>query len=346
MKYCVIVCKLIFLSLLISCKPKGPEKKIAEKPPIVVDVVIAGSENISSNLEVNGSVLSNEMVELRPEVSGRLIYLNLPDGTSVKQGTVLARINDAELQAQLEQQKTQLELANKTLSRLSDLLKVNGVNQADYDAALSQVNTIQANMKVLKAQIDKTVIKAPFSGEIGIRIVSLGAYVTPQTLIGSIYQTDKVKIDFTVPETFASIIEKGNNVKIQSESFNENLDATITAIEPQINTVSRNIKVRAMLTKGIIHPGAFVKVILDQNRKAIMVPSNAIIPDALSNQVVLVRNNKALFVNVETGLRNSNLVELTSGVNTGDSIIVSGMLFVRPKASVKVKKVVSLKEKI
>jgi len=225
-------------------------------------------------------------------------------------------------------------------------LKVNGVNQADYDAALSQVNTIQANMKVLNAQIDKTVIKAPFSGEIGIRVVSLGAYVTPQTLIGSLYQTDKVKIDFTVPETFASIVEKGNKVKIQSNSSAESLDATITAIEPQINTVSRNIKVRAMLTKGIIHPGAFVKVVLDQNRKGIMVPTNAIIPDALSNQVVVVRQNKAFFVNVETGLRNSNLVELTSGVNPGDSIIVSGMLFVRPKASVKVKRVVSLKEKI
>ena len=346
MKYSLIMSGLLAASLLISCKAKNKEQEPSEKPPIAVDVVIAGSENISSILEVNGSVLSNEMVELRPEVSGRLIYLNLPDGATVKQGTVLARINDADLQAQLEQQKTQLELANKTLKRLSDLLKVNGVNQADYDAALSQVNTIQSNMKVLNAQIDKTVIKAPFSGEIGIRVVSLGAYVTPQTLIGSLYQTDKVKIDFTVPETFASIIEKGNKVKIQSNSFTESLDETITAIEPQINTVSRNIKVRAMLTKGIIHPGAFVKVVLDQNRKGIMVPTNAIIPDALSNQVVVVRHNKALFVNVETGLRNSNLVELTSGVNPGDSIIVSGMLFVRPNASVKVKKVVSLKEEI
>ena len=188
--------------------------------------------------------------------------------------------------------------------------------------------------------------RLPFQVKLESGVVSLGAYVTPQTLIGSLYQTDKVKIDFTVPETFASIIEKGNKVKIQSNSFTESLDATITAIEPQINTVSRNIKVRAMLTKGIIHPGAFVKVVLDQNRKGIMVPTNAIIPDALSNQVVVVRHNKALFVNVETGLRNSNLVELTSGVNPGDSIIVSGMLFVRPNASVKVKKVVSLKEEI
>ena len=345
MQYKGIIGALIVFTFLFSCKTKNKDQAVMEKPSVVVEVIVAGSEDVASSLEVNGSVLSNEMVELHPEVSGRLTYLNLPDGANVKEGTLLVRVNDADLQAQLEQQKIQLDLAVKTLKRLSDLLKVNGVNQADYDAALSQVNTIQANMKVINAQIDKTVIRAPFSGELGIRVVSPGAYVTPQTLLGTIQQTDKVKIDFTVPETYASIIGKGNKVKIQADGFTESLDATITAIEPQINTVSRNIKVRALLTKGVIHPGSFVKVLLDQNRKGIMVPSNAIIPDALSNQVVVVRDSKAVFVNVETGLRNANLVELTGGVNPGDSIIVSGMLFVRPKAIVKVKRVKSLKEK-
>ncbi|MEI7829390.1 MAG: efflux RND transporter periplasmic adaptor subunit [Prolixibacteraceae bacterium] len=336
---------LIAFSLLLSCKSKPKEQISTEKPAIMVEVVIAGSEDVSSNIEVNGSVLANEMVEIRPEVSGRLVYLNLPDGANIKEGTLLARVNDADLQAQMEQQKTQFELATKTLKRLSDLLKVNGVNQADYDAALSQVNTIQANMKVINAQIDKTVIRAPFSGELGIRVVSPGAYVTPQTLLGSLHQIDKVKIDFTVPETYSSNVMKGNMIKIQTDGFDENLDATITAIEPQINTVSRNIKVRAILTKGVIHPGAFVKVFLAQTRKGIMVPSNAIIPDALSNQVVVIHKSKAVFTNVETGLRNANLVEITGGLNPGDSIIVSGMLFVRPNAIVKVKKVRSLQEK-
>jgi len=336
---------LFLILVLIACKSKIKEQAVTEKSVVQVEVVVASSEPFSSDLEVNGSVLSNEMAELHPEVSGRLTYLNLPDGANVKEGTLLARVNDADLQAQLEQQKTQLDLAQKTLKRLSDLLNVNGVNQADYDAALSQVNTVQANIKVINAQIDKTVIRAPFSGELGIREVSPGSYVTPQTLIGSIHQTDKVKIDFTVPETFASLVVKGNQVKIQADGFAENLDATITAIEPQINTVSRNIKVRAMLTNGIIHPGAFVKVYLAQKSNGIMVPSNAIIPDALSSQVVVVKNRRAIFVNVETGLRNASLVELTSGVNPGDSIIVSGMLFVRPKAVVKIKRVRGLNDK-
>ncbi len=344
MKSTRLIGTLLVLSLFTSCETKKSGQANAEKPAVMVDVIVAGSEDVSSSLEVNGTVLSNEMVEFHPEISGRLTYLNMPDGGFVKEGTVLAKINDADLQAQMEQQKIQLELAVKTEKRLSNLLKVNGVNQADYDAALSQVNTFQANIKVLNAQLDKTVIRAPFAGELGLRVVSPGAYVTPQTILGTLQQTDKVKIDFTVPETYASDIQKGNKVRIQTNLTSEFMDAIITAIEPQINAVTRNVKVRALLTSGIIHPGSFVKVLLDQNRKGIVVPSNAIIPDALSNQVVVVKKQRAVFVNVETGIRNANMVELTSGVSPGDSIIISGMLFVRPNALTKVKKVRKLKE--
>jgi len=333
---------LIVLSLLIACTAKR-EQPSKEKPPVLVDVMIAGNEDFSSSLEVNGTVLSNELVELHPEVSGRLTYLNVPDGGSVTAGTMLAKINDAELQALKEQLKTQLGLANITEKRLSDLLRVNGVNQADYDAALSQVNTLQANIKVVDAQLDKMVIRAPFSGQLGLRQVSPGAYVTPLTLIGTLQQTDKVKIDFTVPETFATLVRKGNMVLVKTNGSGDSLTASITAVEPQINSVTRNIKVRAFLTSGSILPGAFVKVLLDQNRKVIVVPTNAIIPDAFLNQVVVIKNNKAVFKTVETGLRNANMVELTKGVEQGDSIVVSGMLFVRPDAAVKVKGVKALK---
>lgn len=346
---------IVSLLLIASCKSdkKGPEPKgnaprkgsvQGDRASVMVDVIIAGAENVTSSLEVNGSVIANEMVELRPETSGRLVYLNIPDGAKVKEGTILARVNDADLQAQLGQQKTQLELAMKTEKRLADLLKVNGVNQADYDVALSQVNTVQSNIKVLNAQLDKTVIKAPFTGELGLRQVSQGAYVSPSTLLGTLQQTDKVKIDFTIPETYTDIFKKGDKIRILTASSKESLEAAITAIEPQINSVTRNIKVRAFLTTGVILPGAFVKVILDQNWQSIMVPSNAIIPDALSNQVVVVHKNKAVFTNVETGIRNENQIELIKGVNVGDSIIVSGMLFVRPNAPVKIKKVMKLNE--
>ena len=336
----------IFLPLLISCTLNNKELRLQEKPPVFVDVIIAGNEDFASNIEVNGTVLSNELVDLHPEVSGRLIYLNVPDGGIVSQGTILAQINDADLQAQREQYKSQLDLAIKTEKRLSELLRVNGVNQADYDVAVNQVSTLEANLKYVDAQLDKTVIKAPFSGQLGLRLVSPGAYVTPQTILGTLGQTDKVKIDFSVPESYSSLIRKGNKVKVQTNDSKDSLTATITAIDPQINSVTRNIKARAFLDSGNILPGAFVKVLLDKKRKAMIVPTNSIIPEAYLSQVVAVKNGKAVFKTVETNLRNATVIEIMKGLEPGDSIVISGMLYVRPNAKVKIKRVRTLKELI
>jgi len=328
----------------VSCKHGGRDDKSKEKHPVKVEVIIAGNEEIPNNIEVNGTVLSNEMIELHPEVSGRLVYLNIPDGEKVQAGTVLARINDADLQAQLEQQKAQLDLAKKNEQRLKALLDIKGVNQADYDAAVNQVTSLEANVKVIKAQIDKTIIKAPFAGTLGLRLVSEGAYVSPQTLIGTLQQIDKIKIDFTVPETYASLVKVGNTVSVQANESNISLLAKISAIEPQINTATRNLKVRAFLDKGAINPGAFVKVQLNQKGTGIVVPTNAIIPDALSNQVVVIKDGKAVFKNIETGVRTPDVVELVKGVDVGDSIVVTGVLFVRAKEEVEIKKVKKVSE--
>ena len=182
-------------------------------------------------------------------------------------------------------------------------------------------------------------IKAPFSGRLGLRLVSEGAYVTTSTVIGTLQQTDRIKIDFAVPETYEKLIKTGNTVSIQTNSSEELLTATITAIEPQINSATRNLKVRARLTTGKISPGAFVKVLLNRKFNGIVVPTNAIIPDALSNQLVLVKGGKTVFQNVETGIRNSDVVEITSGIQVGDTIVISGVLYVRPNGNVKIKTV-------
>jgi len=222
---------------------------------------------------------------------------------------------------------------------LKELLIVNGINQADYDAALSQVNTISANIKVLNAQIDKTVVRAAFSGKLGLRMVSPGAYVTPLTLLGTLQESDNIKIDFTLPEFYANMARVGNTVFIQTNESEDKLPAVISAIEPQINSATRNIKARARLNSGKISPGSFVKVLLTKDEEGILVPSNALIPDATSNQVVIIRKSKAVFANVETGTRNADLVQLSGGVKEGDTIVVSGVLFVRPNTLVKIRAV-------
>lgn len=350
--------KRIFISLLVlvtvaSCKSKKEEKPVQSaggggggQQAVLVDVIIAGKSSITNNIEVNGSVVANESATLQPEVSGRLTYLNLPEGTKVTQGTVLARINDADLQASMQKVRVQLDLAQKNEERLRKLLAINGINQADYDAVLNQVNTLKADLDIIQAQIDKTVLKAPFTGVLGLRMISPGAYVTPATVLGTIQQTDRVKVDFTVPESYSEMIRPGKTVNVQTIVGTAPRKATIAAIEPQIDATTRNMKVRAILEGAVVSPGSFVKVGLETtgSNNNILVPTNAIIPDAKAKKVVVVKNGKGTLVEVQTGLRSNGAAEILSGLSVGDSIAVTGVLFVRPNSTLQVRSVKQLEE--
>ena len=334
------------LLFMIACKSKQEAPKQNNGPQSVsVDVIIASPQTINNSVEANGSVVANEYVELHPEVSGRLVYLNVPEGTKVQQGTVIARINDADLQAQLNKTKVALDLAQKTEERLRKLLAVNGVNQADYDIALNAVNGYKADLVYTQSLIDKTVLKAPFTGVIGLRQVSLGAYLSPTIVIATMQQLDKIRVDFTLPEEYSSMIKKGNSVDVQIDAASSKMaKAVVIATEPQVNTATRNLKVRALLKDGKVNPGAFVKVYIAANKsaKSILIPTNSIIPDDKNKQVVLVKGGKAAFVNVETGARQANNIEVVKGIKEGDSVVVSGLLFARPKSQLKVRKVKTL----
>ncbi len=334
---------LVSLIILASCKSKkiDDKTKAPAAPPTNVDVVIATAKQISNTVEANGTVIANELLEIHPEISGRLTYLNIPEGTSITANTVIAKINDADLQAQLSKSKVQLDLAKKTEERLKKLLSISGINQADYDLALNNVNNIKADIDILKAQIDKTIIKAPFSGLLGLRNISPGAYVTPQTALVTLQQIDKIKIDFTIPEQYTHLIKKGSAIDVLTNFNKTKLKATIVATEPEINNATRNLKVRAVLNDGKLQTGSFVKILLQagNNNQSIMIPTNAIIPDADSKKLVLVKDGKGKFVNVETGLRTASGVEITKGISVGDTVIVTGVLFVKNNAVVKVKKV-------
>lgn len=334
--------------LLFSCKSKKNDDKTKAPitPATIVDVVVAFTKSIDNTIEANGTVLPNEQVEIHPEISGRLTYLNIPEGASVAAGTILAKINDADLQAQLNKFKVQLELAIKTEQRLKKLISINGINQADYDVAANTVNNLKADIDITKAQIDKTVIKAAFSGVLGLRNISPGAYITPQTSLATLQQISKTKIDFTLPEQYTHLIEKGKVINVVTNYNKTKLQATIIATEPEMNNTTRNLKVRAVLNDGNLQAGSFVKIKLQagSNNQSILIPTNAIIPDADSKKLVVIKDGKGKYVSVETGIRSANNVEITKGISIGDSVIVTGVLFVKPNSAVKVKKVLEIKE--
>ena len=337
----------IFLSFFSACHSKPDLSKKKASGPVVVDALVAATQSMTNTVQVNGTVVANEFVELHPEASGRITYLNVPEGKRIEAGTVIARINNADLQAQLEKSKVQLDLAQKTEERNRQLLAVNGINQSDYDASLNAVNGFKADIAYNQALLDKTILKAPFTGTIGLRQVSLGAYVSPSTPIANLLQLDRLKIDFTLPEGYGSILKVGSTVEVEMDASSHNRKkARIIAIEPQVNQATRNLTVRAILENSNPNPGAFVKVYVNAgvDKNAILIPTNSLIPDDKNNQVILVKNGRASFVNVTTGLVLANNVVVTKGINPGDTVVVTGVLFARPKAELNVRNIRTLEE--
>jgi membrane fusion protein (multidrug efflux system) len=335
------------LLFAVSCKEKKDtfQQKGAGEPTMV-DVIVAKSQSIGNQVEVNGTVVASEFAELRPEVSGLLTFLSVPEGSVIQKGTVIARVNSADLEAQLNKLKVQLDLAETTEKRLKQLIDINGVNQADYDISINTVNGLKADMQYTQALIEKTVVRAPFTGTIGLRKVSAGSYVSPNSVIASMQQLTQLRVDFTVPEVYQNYVSKGSSVQILvDESKGTRQSARIIASEPQVNQSTRNLTVRAVLNGTSLTPGSFVKVYLNEGaeKSSILIPANSIIPEARSKKVVTVKNGKAAFVSVETGARQEEYIEVTKGLSVGDSVVVSGVLFARPDAPVKVRAVRDIK---
>lgn len=338
---------LITLLCVLAIGCKGKPKSIDKFDPnaaVSVDISIISNQSVPKLIEVNGSVISSDFVELRPEINGRVTFLQIPEGKVVSAGTVLVKLNDADLQAQLEKIKVQLELAQTNEQRNKQLLSIKGINQSDYDVSLQQVKSYKADMAYTQSLIDKTVIKAPFSGQLGLRQISLGAFINTATTVVTLQKTDDLKIDFTVPELHKNLVKVGTKVLVESIGEEASkFEATIVAIEPQIIASSRNLKVRASV-KGKLLPGSFTKIYLsdlDDNASSIMVPSNVIIPDSKTKQIVVVKNGQAKFINVETGYRTQTAVEITKGLQVGDSVVVAGMLFVKDGSKLKIGKALS-----
>ena len=340
---------LLFINLAIACSAKKEEPKRSQAPQVTtVDAIIATPTTISNTVEANGSVVAGEFVDIRPEISGRLTALNISEGARISRGSVLAKINDTDLRAQLNKVRVQLSLANTTVERYKKLLDIQGINRADYDVAVNQVNSLQADIGIIQADIAKTVIRAPFSGVVGLRQVSNGAYVTPQTILATLQKVDRIRIDFTLPETYANLLKRGNEVVVETGGNGDaKRRATIIAIEPGISTATRNVMVRAMLQGAGLNPGTFVKVYVNAGQGGgMLVPANAIIPDARAKQVVVVKGGKAKFTQIQTGVRQAGAVQVTEGLKEGDTVVVSGVLFARPNSKVKVRSVKKLEDVI
>ncbi len=313
----------------------------ASKLPVEVLLIKSGS--LDNKLIVTGSVLANESLELTSEESGKITGLYFKEGKRVKKGELLLQINDEEIRAQLEKEKYNQKLNQDIENRQRKLLEKDAISQEEYDNALNRLNTNTADLKLLEAQLDKTQITAPFEGVIGLRYISDGAYITPNTIVATLYNISPAKIEFAVPGRYSTQVRPGQKILFTIENDTQDFEGEVYAIEPRIDPTTRTLKIRALAenTKGLLLPGQFVKVglILSSVSNAILVPTEAVIPDLNNHKVFVMEGGKAKEVKVETGMRTETKLEILSGLKPGDSLITTGILQLRSGMAVQVAKV-------
>jgi membrane fusion protein (multidrug efflux system) len=321
--------------LLAACGSGGDEQKAAGGPPpaMAVQVHVLQGRPLENAFSTTGTLLPNEEVELRSEVSGRVTHIGFQEGTRVSAGQVLVRINDDDLQAQLRKAEAALKVARDSEERQKQLLDVEGVSREVYDATVSQRIGMEADVDHLRAQIAKTTIRAPFSGSIGLRSISEGGYVSPTALIARLTQTDPMKLDFTVPERYGRQMRPGTQVAFSLEGDTTHYTAEVYAVEPSVDATTRTVRVRARSAnkEGRLMPGAFAKVDvkLETIADALTIPAEALIPDIQGQKVMVMKGGKAQSVRVDIGIRTENEVQLISNVQPGDTVITSALLAVR-----------------
>jgi membrane fusion protein (multidrug efflux system) len=337
---------LVFLSFA-SCKSDKEEKKTDaakdKKPPSKVEAFIVTPTVLSQDIEMPGSLMPAEETELHAEVSGRVTGIYFNEGSNVGQGSLIVKLYDGDLQAQLSKLRIQLKVAKETLGRYEALLKIGGVSVQEIEMYKLSVHNIQADMNIVQTSIARTSLRAPFSGKLGLRNISIGAYITPATTISTLRKVSQLKLEFTVPEKYGTGMKPGGQVQFGMENNDKTYSAKIIATENNIAEATRSLSVRAVVTNADAQliAGAFVKVkiALGENNAALMIPSQAVIPKARNKQVIVYRSGIANMETITTGIRDSSMVEITSGLKAGDTVLITGLLTTRQGSKVIISKV-------
>jgi membrane fusion protein (multidrug efflux system) len=326
---------LMIVSVSTACNNNAapPASDAAKKTSMRVKGKILSPVAMDNNVIASGTILSYEEVDLHAETTGRIISINFREGDAVKKGDLLVKINDEDLLAQSQKNAEEIKLSEQQLARQNELLKVQAVSQQDYDIASSQLASLKADKQAVRAALSKTEIRAPFNGIIGLRYISEGSYITPATLIASVQNIQPLKIDFSVPEKYASMVTRGDHVIFTSQSTQEKFAGKVYAIEPKIDLSTRTLKVRAICDnkEGNILPGTFVKVELKlkQTPNALLVPTESVVPVLKGQTVFVFKDGKAKQVAVKTGVRTDASIEITEGLAAGDTLITTGIMFLK-----------------
>lgn len=295
---------------------------------------------LENKIKITGSILPNESLELKSEVSGIVTKVHFKEGEKVKKGTLLISLKDDDLQAQLQKLIINKKLAEETEKRQKQLLQKEAISQEEYDISITAVNALDADIRLINSQLARTSIIAPFDGTLGLRFISEGAFITNSTVITNFYNIDPVKIDFSIPGRYASEVKIGDEIQFTTESLDQLFTGKVYALEPQIDPTTRTLKLRAITSnkEGRLLPGQFARIelIMSSVDNALLVPAVSVIPELNGHKVFIANSGKAKEVIVKIGIRTEDAVQILEGLSPQDTVITTGLLEIRQGSSISI----------
>ena len=284
-------------------------------------------------IKSSGTILPDEEVDLSFETSGKIVAIYFTEGTRVKKGDLLAKINDKPLQAQLLKLQAQVKLAEEKEFRQRSLLEKDAISRESYDQIATELQELEADVQLIQARIAETELRAPFDGIIGLRLISEGGYASPATKIVKLVKISPLKIEFSIAERYANEVRNGSPIEFRIDGNNNVFKASVYAVEPKVDINTRTIGVRALYPnlKEELKPGRFASITmrLSQIDNTIAIPTEAIIPEMDGEKVFIYKAGKALPVKVTTGLRTEAFIQIQEGLHFGDTLLTSGVLQLR-----------------
>ncbi|MDR1810266.1 MAG: efflux RND transporter periplasmic adaptor subunit [Prevotella sp.] len=301
--------------------------------PLNVNVLVLKPESLDDFFRTTGRLLPDEEVDLSFETSGKITAIHFKEGAFIQKGVLLAKVNDAPLQAELKKLEAQLPLARDRVFRQKSLLEKDAVSQEAYESVNTDLEKLNADIELVKARIAQTELRAPFDGMIGLRQVSEGAYVSPTTIITQLTKITPLKLEFSVGEAQAEIIRPGAAVTFSLKDNQEKYAASVYAVETNLEKQTLSLKVRALYpnTGGRLRPGysAAVEIKLKEIRNAIVIPSMSVIAEMGRSIAYIYKEGKAQQAVLEKGMRTAKSVQITEGLNIGDTLITTGVMQLR-----------------
>ena len=301
-----------------------------QMPPMPVDVAAAEQQPMVEAVRATGRIEAVQAVELRPDEPGRIVQLLFREGQYVQAGTALVRIDDALLRAQSKRAQADRDLAHQQLERVKKLRAENAASPADLERAEANARAAQAALDVLTLQIERTTVRAPFSGMVGQRFVSTGDYVTTSSPLLSLQTTNPQRAVIEVPERYATQLKAGQHVEFTVAAQPDKVfSAQVDFIDAVVQDASRTIVVkgRAPNPQGVLKPGMFIEARLatETRSHAVVVPEDAIQPLRTANVVWAVVDGKATRRTVQLGGRAQGIVEVLDGLKAGEQVVVGGL---------------------